>query len=772
MAGAKFQYDESGGTFFYFLLSFLALVVIPCTYYFWPKSDSKEHERRDKKQCYCHNCQKKRSRLQAREPWRRAKQRLIKFLLILGWIALLATAYKVANLQHDYVAWDPFEILQIDPASSTAEIKKAYRKLSLKFHPDKEGGDEKKFMMIAKAYAALTDDEARKNWEMYGNPDGPGATSFGIALPSWIVEKENSIWVLGLYALVFMVALPVSVGIWWYRSMKFGGDQVLLDTTQLYFYFIHKSPQMILKRVLMVLAASLEFARTHNSEIVERPSDNIEVPKLIKELPSLGEKNKEPPLSFSYSIKARALLHSHLSRLDLPPTLEEDKLYIVKKCPYLLQEFVQCVAQLTMLAMAGRVPRKPKLETVENAMKLCPMIVQAMWDNKRSLLQLPHITEEVINRHFTTRKRNIRNIIQLAEMKSDERRALLRGLSDNEYADVMSVLTKFPVLDVDVRSEVLDDEDLGTITAGALVTVTVSLTRHDLDEFMNQESDINNVEDQQEEEEDNKSQTGNSEQCVQERKPKVWEKQKKKKGKGGKSKKKGGSTKPVTSQQQKKTTVSQQQNSIDQKTPNINKTKEEKSNKRSRASDESKESDTESDVGSSHSESVASEDRDPKQPEANGKEVEDDDEDWDKFQKKIFKKDKVLESKSKMSHSVHCPFFPEDKQEYWWIYIADKKQHDLLTVPCLMTNLVLNEEVELKFTAPSKPGIYTYAVIVRSDSYLESEYTKIIKLDVKEAKEVDISKIQWDISEEEEEKEDEESAIEDSDLASEDEESD
>lgn len=58
---------------------------------------------------------------------------------------------------------------------------------------------------------ALTDDEARRNWEKYGNPDGPGAMSFGIALPSWIVEKENSVWVLGLYALVFMVALPTAV---------------------------------------------------------------------------------------------------------------------------------------------------------------------------------------------------------------------------------------------------------------------------------------------------------------------------------------------------------------------------------------------------------------------------------------------------------------------------------------------------------------------------------------------------------------------------------
>ena len=39
-------------------------------------------------------------------------------------------------------------------------------------HPDK-GGDEEKFKQLAKAYKALTDEEYRKNWEEFGNPDGP-----------------------------------------------------------------------------------------------------------------------------------------------------------------------------------------------------------------------------------------------------------------------------------------------------------------------------------------------------------------------------------------------------------------------------------------------------------------------------------------------------------------------------------------------------------------------------------------------------------------------
>lgn len=68
------------------------------------------------------------------------------------------------------------------------------------------------------------------------------------------------------------------VGTWWYRSIRFSGEQVLLDTTQMYFYFCHKTPSMPLKRALMILAASCEFDKRHNSEIIERITDNEEVP--------------------------------------------------------------------------------------------------------------------------------------------------------------------------------------------------------------------------------------------------------------------------------------------------------------------------------------------------------------------------------------------------------------------------------------------------------------------------------------------------------------
>ena len=37
MAGMKFEYDENGAKFVYFVLSFYAMIIIPMTYYFWPR---------------------------------------------------------------------------------------------------------------------------------------------------------------------------------------------------------------------------------------------------------------------------------------------------------------------------------------------------------------------------------------------------------------------------------------------------------------------------------------------------------------------------------------------------------------------------------------------------------------------------------------------------------------------------------------------------------------------------------------------------------------
>lgn len=506
---------------------------------------------KSKEDCHCEGCSEKRIIISNADPYKNVKSLAVKFSIILGWVFLILLTYKVSQFDYEMSNFDPYEILGIPLGSSKSDVKKAYHRLSILLHPDKETGDEKAFVKLTKAYKALTDDEARKNWEKYGNPDGPGATNFGIALPPWIVEKENSVWVLGLYALVFMVALPIAVGTWWYRSIRFSGDKVLLDTTQLYFFFFHKTPNMALKRVIMILASSLEFDKRHNTQVPERPTDNEEVPQLIKLLPHLNEKCKEVPLCRNYSVKARAIIHAHLSRIPLNPnTLEKDRQFVIKKCPYLVNEIVSVVNQLIMLAYAGRISgqKLPPIETIENCMKLAPMIIQGLWEFKSPLLQLPHLTEDHL-KYFVNKKRYIKSLQQFAKLSSEESRSLLRDLNDKEYENVIKVLGNMPLIDFNIRCEVVDDENSNVVTAGAIVTVTVNLIRRSMKELFGDSAAVEKQtikeSDGEKKIEENGTGDGDGEQkenVEPKAKKPVWLKQK---GHKGKSKSKTSKSKPA-----------------------------------------------------------------------------------------------------------------------------------------------------------------------------------------------------------------------------------
>ena len=67
---------------------------------------------------------------------------------------------------------DYYKILGVNKNAAEVEIKKAYRKLAMKYHPDHAKGDkdaEAKFKQISEAYAVLSDKEKRKNYDAFGS---------------------------------------------------------------------------------------------------------------------------------------------------------------------------------------------------------------------------------------------------------------------------------------------------------------------------------------------------------------------------------------------------------------------------------------------------------------------------------------------------------------------------------------------------------------------------------------------------------------------------
>jgi len=295
---------------------------------------------------------------------------------------------------------------------------------------------------------------------------------------------------------------------------------------------------------------------------------------------------------------------------------------------------------------------------------------------------------------------------------------------------------------------VIDDENPTVYTAGAIVTVTVSLTRKDMrnlfgDDSINEQTIID----------DNKAGGETVEEIAEEQnqstkstKP-AWLKQKKGQKKSHKKgpNKKAAPAKSVQTQSQTVVNNTQHTNILNAKKKDDKVEKESSKEKLSDVSDSEGESDR-SDDEDNHDKKDAS--------------IDDDDTEWEKyekicisifllvcmyshkltnlklmlvslsnrFQQRISKRERVLEGKSNLSHEVHCPLFPDVKQEYWWVYICDRKSLTLLTTPVHVTSLTQFEEVQLRFTAPRWPGLYTFTVCLRSDSYLGFDQAQDIKV--------------------------------------------
>ena len=116
-------------------------------------------------------------------------------------------------------------------------------------------------------------------------------------------------YVLGVYGLLFGIMLPAIVGNWWYKSIQYTSEAVLIKTTKLFEFYVYRTPLMNRRRAMMVFSGAFEFNSNHNKDIKERPEDAEQLPVLMREIEEYERNVSKPPtdkpFDQGYSLKVK-----------------------------------------------------------------------------------------------------------------------------------------------------------------------------------------------------------------------------------------------------------------------------------------------------------------------------------------------------------------------------------------------------------------------------------------------------------------------------------
>ena len=313
----------------------------------------------------------------------------------------------------------------------------------------------------ARARALGPQQEAKENWEKYGNPDGKQALEVSIGLPTFLLEKGNHNAILIVYLIILVIVIPSIVGAWYANSKQYGENNVMYDT---YSFFIKMlSEHTNVKMLPEVLAGAAEF-RMINAPLNADRAKMEDMGRLHKRMKENAGQFHKPKFEHPIVLKGNLLLHAHLLRMTdgdaLPAWVKAD---IAK----MLARALPLVDAMLDLTQSQR-----WLQTSINAIEFSQFMTQALWVKDHSLMQLPHFTSQEVA-HCVKGKGAVKSLAEYI-CQDDEQKKGLTHMSDQQRIDILRVCDIIPRLQVECGLFV---EDEGEIAERDLVTCRVLITR-------------------------------------------------------------------------------------------------------------------------------------------------------------------------------------------------------------------------------------------------------------------------------------------------------
>lgn len=140
----------------------------------------------------------------------------------------------------------------------------------------------------------MTDETAYENFKKYGNPDGPGSYSVAIALPRYLLQKENQIFVLLCAFVILLVLIPGAIYINFGDTTIKDENGILLENKKAYGAKLNES--IIPKNMPMMLASCIEFQdmgvkSEEENKLLKRLKDDDAIADMLPNTVSRRSKN-------------------------------------------------------------------------------------------------------------------------------------------------------------------------------------------------------------------------------------------------------------------------------------------------------------------------------------------------------------------------------------------------------------------------------------------------------------------------------------------------
>jgi len=381
----------------------------------------------------------------------------------------------------EMAAFDPFLILGVEPGTEDKLIKKAYRKLSLKYHPDKNVGDkvaEEMFMKLAKAHDALLDPVSKENYEKYGSPDGKQSLEVSIGLPSLILENPKIFLVI--YLVCMVAVIPIGVHVWYSRTKLYADRNILLDTYKGFQFLMAKDKKM--SKIPEVMAISAEFRKINDvfscafftdvldflppaiatmvnntKPVLAKLKDKMKTGKLMVQPENLrdmfcDEPKKGQTLSNQVFL-GNMLMHSHLNRERLGYDVTEEAMMNDS-----LDEMLE-VAPSILQALIDFCKTAYYTDAVVECIKFSQCMTQAVWTHvgDSAFVQLSPALKK--GKGAEALAESCKDLPTLLKMSDEELRRKIAGLSPEVQKDIMQARCVIPNITMTTKVFVVEEND-------------------------------------------------------------------------------------------------------------------------------------------------------------------------------------------------------------------------------------------------------------------------------------------------------------------------